>query len=467
MQTKIVKLSQIRENDANPRTITDSKFKKLIGSLLVLPKMLEIRPIVVDNTMTILGGNMRCRALCAIADMDEQEVRYSLEKQKTFTEKTQAERDALIDYWTAWKEAPTAVVINAADLTDAEKREFIIKDNAGFGEWDFDALANEWDATELTDWGLDVWDDEKWKEAIGEDAEASEDNYSEQEAAIAQIRCNKGDIWRLGEHRLMCGDSTNADDVARLMDCKLADLLVTDPPYNVNYEGKTKDALRIDNDNLDDAAFIDFLRSAFKCAFQSMRAGAAFYIWHADSKGLDFRAALRDNGFTLRETLIWVKNVFVMGRQDYHWRHEPCLYGWKDGAAHYFIDDRTQDTVYEDVGVDYRKMKKEELLQVVLQMTDVSVPNTVIYEDKPLANSIHPTMKPVKLMARLIKNSSKPEQLVLDLFGGSGSTLIACEQLGRKCCMMEHDPKYCDAIIDRWEKLTGLKAELVTGGSDE
>ncbi len=157
---------------------------------------------------------------------------------------------------------------------------------------------------------------------------------------------------------------------------------------------------------------------------------------------------------------MWVKPHFRLGRQDYQWRHEPCLYGWKDGAAHYFINDRTQSTVFEDAGVDYKKLKKDELIQLVKQMTDVSTSNTIIYEDKPTRNDIHPTMKPVKLMERLIKNSSKQEQLVLDLFGGSGSTLIACEQLNRRCFSMEFDPKYCDAILDRWEKLTGKMAVL-------
>lgn len=241
----------------------------------------------------------------------------------------------------------------------------------------------------------------------------------------------------------------------------MTDLLLTDPPYNVDYQGGTKDKLKIANDNMDDVAFISFLTAAFNCAIQSMRQGAAFYVWHADSKGFEFRTALQEVGLTLRETLIWVKNSLVLGRQDYQWRHEPCLYGWKEGAAHYFIDDRSQSTVIEDAGVDYRKMKKDELLKVVQRLTDVSVPNTVIYEDKPTKNDIHPTMKPVKLMARLIRNSTRQGETVLDLFGGSGSTMIACEQIGRKCFTMEFDPKYCDAILARWEKLTGEKAVLL------
>ena len=306
------------------------------------------------------------------------------------------------------------------------------------------------------DWGLGDLDD-------GEpEVDADEDDYSDEDAAKAPTRCNPGDVWILGRHRLMCGDSTKEADVAKLMGGEQAHLLLTDPPYNVDYQGGTKDKMKIANDNMDDVAFIGFITAAFNCATKSMRPGAAFYIWHADSKGWEFRSALKEAGLTLRETLIWVKNAIVLGRQDYQWRHEPCLYGWKEGAAHYFIDDRCQSTVIEDAGVDYRKLKKDELLKLVLQLTDVSIPNTVIYEDKPTKNDIHPTMKPVKLMARLIKNSTRQEELVLDLFGGSGSTLIACEQINRQCFTMEYDPKYCDAILDRWEKLTGETAERLT-----
>lgn len=242
----------------------------------------------------------------------------------------------------------------------------------------------------------------------------------------------------------------------------MADLVVTDPPYNVDYQGGTKDKMKIANDNMDDVAFVSFLTDAFNCATMAMKPGAAYYIWHSDSKGWEFRQALQQAGLTLRQTLIWVKNSLVLGRQDYQWRHEPCLYGWKDGAAHYFVDDRSQSTVIEDAGVDYRKLKKDQLLEIVLQLTDISIPNTVLYEDKPAKNDIHPTMKPVRLMARLIRNSSRHGDLVLDLFGGSGSTMMACEQLGRKCYSMEFDPRYCDAIIDRWEKFTGYDAEKLT-----
>ena len=425
MKTEIVKLSQIQVNEANPRTITKEKFSKLVTSILVLPKMLELRPIVVDNTFTALGGNMRLRALNDISTMTDDEVAQALNASRDFQKKTEAEKTLLIEYWARWRDTPTAPVIKASELSDAEQREFIIKDNVGFGEWDMDALANEWDAEELNDWGI-----EDYLHAEDFEKEAEEDDYSDEDTENAPTRCNPGDIWILGNHRLMCGDSTKESDVAKLMNNEKADLLLTDPPYNVDYQGGTKDKMKIANDNMDDVEFVGFLTAAFNCAIQSMRPGAAFYVWHADSKGFEFRKALKDVGLTLRETLIWVKNALVLGRRDYQWRHEPCLYGWKDGEAHYFIDDRSQ--------------------------------STVIFEDKPTRNDIHPTMKPVKLMARLINNSSKSEQLVLDLFGGSGSTLIACEQVGRKCYTMEFDPKYCDAILDRWEKLTSMKAVRIT-----
>lgn len=457
MKTETIKLSQININARNPRKISDTQLERLVRSILIFPEMQTLRPIVIDETYTALGGNMRYRALTAISEKSPAEVNMMLANGcKGYAQKTEAERQNLRDYWAAWLADPTAIIVRADQLTEEQKREFIIKDNVAFGEWDDETLTEDFDPDELLDWGLGDLDDEP------EDNDADEDDYGEEDAANAPTRCNPGDVWLLGRHRLMCGDSTKEADVAKLMGEEQAHLLLTDPPYNVDYQGGTKEKMKIANDNMDDVAFVGFLTAAFNCAIQAMRPGAAFYVWHADSKGFEFRTALKEVGLTLRETLIWVKNALVLGRQDYQWRHEPCLYGWKDGAAHYFVDDRSQSTVIEDAGVDYRKLKKDELLKLVLQLTDVSVPNTVIYEDKPTKNDIHLTMKPVKLMARLIKNSTKQEQLVLDLFGGSGSTLIACEQINRKCFTMEYDPKYCDAILDRWEKLTGEDAERIT-----
>ncbi|MBD5240508.1 MAG: DNA modification methylase [Barnesiella sp.] len=457
MNTETIKLSQVNINARNPRKISPEQLEKLVHSILVFPEMMNLRPIAIDETYTALGGNMRYRALIAISEKRPEEIDEVLDSCRDFGKKTQAEQTKLKEYWHEWLQNPIAIIVRADQLTEAQKREFIIKDNVAFGEWEDGILSEDFSDDELIDWGLnDLIDDDE------ADENADEDEYSEEDVANAPTRCNPGDVWLLGRHKLMCGDSTKEVDVAKLMGGEQAHLLLTDPPYNVDYQGGTKDKMKIANDNMDDVAFVSFLTAAFNCATQAMRPGAAFYIWHADSKGWEFRSALKEAGLTLRETLIWVKNALVLGRQDYQWRHEPCLYGWKDGAAHYFVDDRSQSTVIEDAGVDYRKMKKDELLKLVLQLTDVSAPNTVIYEDKPTKNDIHPTMKPVKLMARLIKNSTRQEELVLDLFGGSGSTLIACEQINRRCCMMEFDPKYCDAILDRWEKLTGETAERLT-----
>lgn len=207
------------------------------------------------------------------------------------------------------------------------------------------------------------------------------------------------------------------------------DLLITDPPYNVAYVGKTKDALTIQNDSMEDDAFRSFLTDAFISADSIMKQGASFYIWHADLEGFNFRYAVKAVGWMLKQNLVWVKNSLVMGRQDYQWKHEPCLYGWKDGASHNWYAGRAETTTLEF--------------------------------DRPNRNDLHPTMKPIPLFAYQIQNSTKEGDCVLDSFGGSGTTLIACEQLKRKAFLMELDPHYCDVIIARWEKLTGKKAEKI------
>lgn len=240
-------------------------------------------------------------------------------------------------------------------------------------------------------------------------------------------------------------------------------MYLTDPPYNVNYTGKTKDAMKIRNDSQDDDSFRAFLMDCFLAADKVLRPGASFYIWHADSKGFNFRYAVKACGWLLKQNLIWNKNTFVLGRQDYQWKHEPCLYGWKDGDAHYFIDRRDQSTVYEDtVSVNINAMRKDQLKEMIRSLLASQPPVTVLDEDKPNANREHPTMKPVRLIGRLVRNSSRTGEIVLDSFGGSGTTLIACEQLNRKCRMMELDPHYCDVIMARWEKLTGLKAVKIS-----
>lgn len=313
--------------------------------------------------------------------------------------------------------------IIADDLSDEQVKAFRLIDNkaAELASWDIDLLNLELE--NIKDIDMELFDfqisnildnvvDDEYEVELPEDP-----------------KTKTGNIYKLGNHYLMCGDSTNTDDVKKLMNNQLADLIVTDPPYNVNYEGKTGDNLKIMNDNMENNQFYSFLESAFINLYESIKDGGSIYVFHADTEGLNFRKAMVSSGFKLAECLVWVKNAFVMGRQDYHWKHEPVLYGWKPGASHYFINDRSQSTVLEF--------------------------------DKPIRNEEHPTMKPIDLIAYLINNSSKKDEIVLDLFGGSGTTMIACEQTNRKAFIMELDPRYCDVIVDRWEKFTNQKAKLI------
>lgn len=306
-----------------------------------------------------------------------------------------------------------------------------------------------------------------------------EDGFNAAEAAeeaAASPRVAFGDIWRLGRHRLMCGDATKQEDMQLLMDGKQAAMVFTDPPYNVNYHGDTKDKMTIKNDNMSAEKFQDFLTTAFSRLYSSARPGAAIYICHADSAGNEFREAMTASGWGLKQCLIWVKNQFVIGRQDYQWQHEPILYGWRPDGAHRFYGGRKQSTVIEDLPITIQQDGEVNLIcvsiggeQVVIRAKEAEVISRVSDEimttwrfDKPLRNGDHPTMKPIPLCARAIQNSSRPEEIVLDSFGGSGSTLMAAEQTGRSCYTMEIDPIYADVILRRWEAFTGQTAEKLS-----
>lgn len=243
----------------------------------------------------------------------------------------------------------------------------------------------------------------------------------------------------------------------------MVDIVMTDPPYNVAIEGDTSERLTIMNDDMSDSAFLTFLEDAFSNMDSALKPGGAFYIWYASRNGPQFEEACRRVGWEVRQCLIWAKQHFVLGRQDYQWKHEPCLYGWKAGEAHYFTENRSLTTILEEEPYDLDRMKKEDIRKLLQRILDADVPVDVIHENKPAANKDHPTMKPVRMIANLIRNSSRPGDTVLDPFGGSGTTLIACEQLQRRCLMMELDPRYADVIIDRWETFTGGKAEKVSG----
>ena len=357
------------------------------------------------------------------------------------------------------KEVPVTV---ASGLTEEEIRELRITDNkTNESPWDLEMLK-----VELDDLSFDGFDFDLNAEIVEASAGKSvkEDDY---EVIIPEEpKVKLGDVYQLGNHRLMCGDSTLLSDVVILMGENRADALVTDPPYNVSYEGGTKEKLTIVNDNMKDGAFRAFLVEAFKNANNAMKEGAAFYVWHADSEGYNFRGACRDAGWDVRQCLVWVKSSLVLGRQDYQWKHEPCLYGWKNGAAHFWSGGRKERTTITGFDLyELRNMTKEELLRFIEEQwcDKEDVETTVLYEEKPSKNAEHPTMKPVKLIARQIRNSTNEHDIVLDLFGGSGTTLIACEQLNRRCFTMEFDPKYANVIIDRWEKFTGNKAVLLNG----
>lgn len=368
-------------------------------------------------------------------------------------------------------EIESVPVIRLDHLTDQERRAYCLAHNqitmtTGF---DLDLLKAELES--LPDIDMEALGFEEYNEPE-EEPEVQEDGFEPK--LNEEPKTKKGQLWKLGQHRLLCGDSTDPEDMAILMDGQQADLYVTDPPYNValgmggsvdeaRKRHRRTDGLVIMNDKMGDSAFHQFLVDAFKTASDNMRPGASFYIWHADNESYNFRGACRDMGWQIRQCIIWNKNTITLGRQDYQWKHEPCLYGWKDGAAHYFIDDRKQSTVIEDQDpAKFKDMKKEELIDLLKEIYSGRISTSVIENvKKPAASEYHPTMKPLKLIGQHVKNSSKPGELVLDSFGGSGSTLLVCEQLNRRCNTMELDPKYCDAIIERWELYTGEKAELI------
>lgn len=332
-------------------------------------------------------------------------------------------------------------VVKADDLTEDQVKAFRLADNkvSEIASWNEDLLLEELKAINLDMTQFN------FEEPL-EITEEEDFNIDDAVDSISNPVTNQGELWKLGNHLLLCGDSTT-DDVLRVINGDLADLYLSDPPYNVavsNSQGMT-----IENDNLQDSEFRDFLSKTFYQVERVLKEGGAFYVWHADTEGLNFRAALLENNLTIKQNLIWVKNQFVMGRQDYQWQHEPCLYGWKEGASHFFTKNRKQATVIDD-SINLDLLTKEELKELIQ--------TTILRFDKPLKNTDHPTMKPIPLIERLIRNSSRKREIVLDTFGGSGTTLLASEKLERKCRMVEYDPKYVDVIIERWEQLSGGKA---------
>jgi site-specific DNA-methyltransferase (adenine-specific) len=368
-------ITEIKSNPNNPRFIKDVKFKQLVKSIQDFPQMLELRPIVIDEHNMVLGGNMRLKA-CIEAGLTD------------------------------------VPVIHANNLSEEKKKEFIVKDNVGYGEWDWDDLANNWNSEELTEWGLDIPNFE------GEVLDAQEDDFAVPDGG-SETDIVLGDLFEIGEHRLLCGDSTDSDLIAVLMNGNLADMCHTDPPYNINYEGGSKKREKIANDKLDD--FPQFLYDVYTTISTALKKGGAIYVWHASTETHNFIQQFLNAGFLFKSYIVWNKNNSTFGRSDYHWKHEPCIYGWLDGASHSWHGDRKQTTVWDI--------------------------------DRPSRSEEHPTMKPIPLCSKPLENSSKQGDIILDVFLGSGSTMVASHQLKRNCYGMELDPKYCQVIVDRMRKL--------------
>lgn len=448
LKTEKRKLTELRAAEYNPRkTLTpeDSEYQKIKRSI---EEFGYVDPIIINEDGTIIGGHQRTTVLKDLGYEEVDVVVVDLDKQKE-----KALNIALNKITGEWDELKLKDLLLDLDL----------------GDYDITFTGFEQkDLTELVD-------------SLAVEPETVDDEFDEEEALeqISEPVTRLGDVWILGRHRLMCGDSTSQEDVAMLMNGEMADLIVTDPPYNVNYGDKAemldtylpgkghRNTSHIKNDNMDNTSFYQFMLQIYQSAYEAMREGAAIYVFHAESTGHIFRQAFLDAGLKLAQCLIWEKNNFVLGRQDYQWRHEPCLYGWKEGAAHYFINDRTQDTVILEDEIDFEAMKKSELIAYLEELRRKYKDRTsVIYENKPTRNDIHPTMKPIALMGKFITNSSKSGWNVLDLFGGSGSTLMAAEQLGRNAYLMELDEKFCDVIVKRWEEYTGQSAVRIPAGGD-
>ena len=414
-------IDELNPAEYNPRKRLqpgDEEYERLKTSIETFG---YVDPIIINADGTVIGGHQR---LFVLRDLGYSEADVAVVDLSKADEK--ALNIALNKIIGEWDEEKLAAIF--AEL-DAEGYDLTL---TGFGEDELSGLLSVTDA--------DFVDMDKADEDVPEPADAP---FSK-----------PGDIWHLGNHRLICGDSTDRETYNRLLNGESVQLVVTDPPYNVDYEGT---AGKIMNDSMDSDAFRAFLNDMYSAVADVSAPGAGAYIFHADGEGVAFREEFERAGFLLKQCLIWVKNSFVLGRQDYQWRHEPILYGWKDGAAHYFTDKRNLATVIDESGKpDPGTMSREDLEELVSLLYDAveEEPTSIIYCDKPLRNAEHPTMKPTRLIAKLIENSSKAGWIVLDPFGGSGSTLIAAEATGRKARLIELDPKFCDVIVKRYASVT-------------
>jgi DNA modification methylase len=439
MVIEIKQFKDLKPAEYNPRkdlVSGDSEWEKIKNSIDTFG---YVQPILINKDGTIISGHQRYKVMQELGYTEAQCVVVDVDKT---TEKAMNVAMNKIDG--DWDNQKLLDVLLDLDLNSIDLS------LTGFEKSELELLQEEIDKVSIP-------------------SEANDDDFDAEEAYenISKPITSYGDIWVLGNHRLMCGDSTKPEDVEELMQGAKADLIITDPPYNVNYGDKAeyleeylgkghRNKSTIKNDNMDAWSFYHFLLDAFTQGFNVARDGAAIYVFHSENEGINFRNAFHDAGWKQSQCLIWEKNTFVLGRQDYQWRHEPVLYGWKEGAAHYFINDRTQDTVLLEDEKYFEDMSKKELLAFVLEMKrQYENITSVQYENKPTRNDDHPTMKPVALIGKYMNNSSKPRWNVLDLFGGGGSTMIAAEQLGRSAYIMELDEKFVDVEVKRYVQYTG------------
>jgi DNA modification methylase len=358
-----------------------------------------------------------------------------------------------------------SIDVRITDLIGADATAYAIADNrtAELAEWDQQILLNQ--LQDLPDLELVTaagFTPEELASLLAEvedehPIEIDEDEVPEPPAIPIT---EPGDIWILGDHVLICGDATS-DRWIPFLHGEQVDAVITDPPYNVAYVGKTADALTIDNDEMNDGAFREFLVAALSNAATVLKPGGPVYICHADTEGVNFRLAMTEAGLLFKQCLVWIKNAMVLGRQDYNWKHEPILYGWKPGAAHKWVGAFDKTTVIDD-DLDLAKLSKGELITIINQYRNGDFP-TAIRENRPGRSLEHPTMKPLSLLANFVRNSTERGDKILDVFGGSGSTMACCEKLGRRSITVELDPVYCDVIVARWEKITGGRADRMPG----
>ena len=435
---ELIDINLLVENDGqidglpkNPRFIEDDKFDKLVKSLKKKPHLLNHRPLMViehGGKYIVLGGNMRLRGCQKLG----------------------------------WQKVPCSI-LSKEESNIETLREYVLVDNISYGKDDWDLMQEEWmPLLDLEELGMDIPEEYKSLAELDDQEDDLQPLCDENEIPeIRELRSRRGDVFILGKHRLVCGDATNFDDIDKLMQGEKADMVWTDPPYNVAVSGKGKinNTGTILNDDMSSDNFNSFLIDVYASYYAFLKKGGVIYVAHSESERVAFTKNFIDAGFKYSQNLIWVKHSGVMCRQDFNWKHEPILYGWKEGAGHYFCGDFTRTSVIDDStndDIDYKKLNKEQLIKVIREFRNQAQrPESVIEYDRPMISDLHPTMKPVGLVELMIGWSSKENEVVLDLFGGSGSTLIAAHKLKRRARLMELDEKFSDVIISRYIQYTG------------